>query len=230
MEVLSPAFRRQKHNRIKPPQGGTQNVRSGGFTLLELIITITVLAVLALGTIPVMQNAVRRQKEQKLRETLREIRLAIDEFHRDAVGNPQCQPVAGAAPQPIPDPRSRVMIADCKIFEASKDNPDRYPPSLELLYEGVEVTPRSQGIRGGRGTQGGNATDILKLDDDGATEPKKKYYLRELPVDPITGESDWILRSSYQEADSPNWDENNVFDVRSSAEGETLDGVKYSDL
>lgn len=207
-----------------------------GFTLIELVITVVVLSVLALGTVPLVQNAVRRQKEQRLRETLREIRLAIDEFRHEAIDNPRCAGNAGAAAPP-PNPRRRVMIADCKIFEASKENPDRYPPKLEILVEGVEVMPLNAGL--GRQTTGGGAFG----EDNGATgsrtdsatggnatEPKKKFYLREMPIDPITGESDWQFRSSSQEKDATSWDENNVFDVRSNAKGETLDGVKYRDL
>src|SRR5215210_5641445 len=79
-----------------------------GFTLVELVVTLVVLSILALGTIPLVQNAVRRQKEQRLRETLREIRQAIDEFKRDASGpcsTPQSQMTSGG----VTDPRSRVM-------------------------------------------------------------------------------------------------------------------------
>ncbi|MEP6923195.1 MAG: type II secretion system protein [Pyrinomonadaceae bacterium] len=205
-----------------------------GFTLVELVITVVVLSVLALGTIPLVQNAVRRQKEQQLRESLREMRLAIDEFRAEAVGNPKCGGNTGIAP--APDPRSRVIISDCKIFGV--DNLDRYPPTLELLVSGVEVTPRNPGT-GGK-TIGGGAFDNPKGatgdDPDGATgtnnatEPKKKVYLRELPIDPITGKSDWRLRSPYQEKDAGDWDNISVFDVRSTADGETLDGVKYKDL
>lgn len=56
-----------------------------------------------------------------------------------------------------------------------------------------------------------------------------KVYLREIPVDPMTGEKDWKIRSSYQSADSDNWDDINVFDVRSASEEEALNGEKYSD-
>ena len=197
-----------------------------GFTLIELVVTLVVLSVLALGTIPLVQNAVRRQKEQRLRETLAQIRLAIDEFHRDTVGVCGAQQGQGAGV----DPRSRVMISDCKIFEV--DNIDRYPPSLDVLIEGVNVKPRS--VAGGALVAGGvfdekNASDKAKRSDGNATDEKKKVYLRELPVDPITGKSDWKIRSCYQEVDAGDWDNINVFDVRSSAEGEALDGTKYSD-
>src|ERR1041385_6643786 len=57
-----------------------------GFTLLELVITITVLTIMTLGVMPLVKVAVKRQKEQQLRETLRQMRTAIDEFNRDTVG------------------------------------------------------------------------------------------------------------------------------------------------
>ena len=209
-----------------------QLVRSArGYSLLELTLTLGVLAVLVSGTIPMATNAVQRQKEVKLRETLREIRAAIDEFKRDTLGacaqgavnsvNPIGQ--AAGAGGGIADPRSRVIIDDCKIFET--DNLDRYPPSLDLLVKGVRVKARAPNLRGGSGLdeKSPQATEI--------NEEKEivKVYLREVPLDPITGEKEWKLRSSYQSADADNWDEINVFDVRSSAKGEALNGEKYSD-
>src|ERR671916_368331 len=59
---------------------------SGGFTLIELVVTVTVMAVLALGAIPLVKTAVRRQKEQQLRESLRTMREAIKDFKRDTIG------------------------------------------------------------------------------------------------------------------------------------------------
>src|SRR6476660_4924758 len=57
-----------------------------GFSLIELVITITVLTILTLGVIPLVKVSVRRQKEQQLRDALRQMRTAIDEFHRDTIG------------------------------------------------------------------------------------------------------------------------------------------------
>ena len=197
-----------------------------GFSLLELIITLGVLAILVMGTIPLAQNAVKRQKELRLRENLREMRLAIDEFRRDTlgacnsgnVGNPP-----GGLGAPIPaDPRSRVVIDDCKIFDT--ENLDRYPPSLDILVEGVKVKPRGLPIKMEGGVFG-ESTNVFKEEDS----EKKKVYLRELPVDPMTGEKDWKLRSSYQTKDDESWDDINVFDVRSSSDEEALNGEKYSD-
>lgn len=202
----------------------------GGYSLFELIITLGVLAILVVGTIPLAQNSVKRQKELKLRETLRMLRSAIDEFKRDTYGScPQGAITNGNPTAPNStfntpaDPRSRVVIDDCKIFET--DNLDRFPPSLDTLVQGVRVRARGVNITSGSGItdKSPQATEI--------NEDKEviKVYLREIPVDPITGEKDWKLRSSYQSADSDNWDEVNVFDVRSASDDEAMNGEKYSD-
>ena len=60
--------------------------KQSGFSLIELVITITVLTILTLGVIPLVKVSVRRQKEQQLRDALRQMRTAIDEFHRDTIG------------------------------------------------------------------------------------------------------------------------------------------------
>ncbi|HEY0430061.1 MAG TPA: type II secretion system protein [Pyrinomonadaceae bacterium] len=210
------------------PQSAIRNPHSvGGFTLLELIVTLTVLAILVMGTIPLAENAVKRQKELRLRETLREIRGAIDEFKRDTIGScPQgavsndVGGVRGATNIP-PDPRSRVVIDDCTVFDT--ENLDRYPPTLDILVEGVKVRARGVNVRSNGAFSDTNATEVNE------TKELKKVYLREKPIDPMTGESNWRLRSSYQEKDSGNWDEVNVFDVRSSSDTEALNGEKYSD-
>jgi len=200
-----------------------------GFTLFELIITLTVLTILVMGTVPLAQNAVKRQKELQLRATLRDIRNAIDEFKRDTIGSCPQGAVrtgngAGNSQPTTPDPRSRIVIDDCTIFDSS--NLDRYPPDLDTLIDGVKVKSRTPDIRGGSGLNPGEkqATEI--------NEEKEvvKHYLRTKPIDPITGKDDtWELRSSYQAADEESWDNINVFDVRSGAEGEALNGEKYSD-
>jgi general secretion pathway protein G len=197
---------------------------AGGFTLFELVVTLTVLSILIMGTLPLAQNAVKRDRELRLRETLRLIRNAIDEFKRDTNGacpaganriDDRRQPPAPA------DPRSRVVIDDCTIFD--NENLDRYPPSLDILVDGVKVKQRGLNPTGGRPFDSQNATDL------NTTDEIKKVYLREKPIDPMTGESDWKLRSSYQSKDDENWDDINVFDVRSASDEKGLNGEKYSD-
>jgi general secretion pathway protein G len=116
------------------------------------------------------------------------------------------------------------VIDDCTIFD--NENLDRYPPSLESLIDGVKVKPRGLNLQGGSGLgpNSKQATDI-----NSSTEETIKHYLANLPVDPITGEKDWQLRSSYQAGDSGSWDNINVFDVRSASNETALNGDKYSD-
>jgi general secretion pathway protein G len=199
-----------------------------GFSLLELIITLSVLAILVMGTIPLSQNAIKRQKELRLRESLAMMRSAIDEFKRDTIGACAQGAITSRNPadpnnQNIPaDPRSRVVIDDCEIFDTL--NLDRYPPSLEVLVEGVKVKSRGPNTTLGGGVFNSNVTQT-----DDATKEVKKIYLREIPVDPMTGSNkDWKLQSSYQEK-GEGWDGVNVFDVSSSSDEEAFNGEKYSD-
>jgi len=201
-------------------------MKQKGFSLIELVITITVLTILTLGVLPLVKVSVKRQKEQQLRETLRQIRTAIDEFHRDTIGmvctgtalTPQQQ---GQVQQNATiDPRSKVVISDCTIFGV--DNPDHFPPDLETLVNGVNVLPR--GSTGGRGQQGVNATEV-----GGQLSTKQKVYLRGLPIDPMTGKADWELRSAYDTPDAGSWGGENIFDVRSKSKDKALNGENYSD-
>ncbi|MGH9872124.1 MAG: type II secretion system protein [Pyrinomonadaceae bacterium] len=202
-----------------------------GFTLIELVITVTVLSILTLGVVPLMKLSVKRQKEQQLRDQLRQIRMAIDEFHRDTFGiNCSAGLQSGTTPQMAPiDPRSKVVISDCTIFGV--DNPDRYPPTLETLIDGVNVIPRgSPGSLGGQGLQG-TGTNINNTNTvlGNQLSTKKKVYLRGLPIDPMTGKADWEFRSCYDAGDSDSWGGENVFDVRSKSKDTALNGEKYSD-
>ena len=195
-----------------------------GFTLIELVMTITIMTILTLGVMPLVKVSVKRQREQQLRDALRQMRIAIDEFHRDTVGmicTGNVTPPTGQPPTP-PDPRSRVVISDCTVFGV--DNPDRYPPKLETLVSGVNVIPRG-GNMGGRGERGVNATEVGNPE----LATKTKVYLRAVPVDPMTGKAEWDLRSCYDAADAGSWGGENVFDVRSKSRETALNGEKYSD-
>ncbi|HEX5716503.1 MAG TPA: type II secretion system protein [Thermoanaerobaculia bacterium] len=75
-----------------------------------------------------------------------------------------------------------------------------YPAELEDLVEGVEIA--------------GQIDRKLKL-------------LRRIPVDPMTGEAEWGMRSFQDEHDSTSWGGENVFDVYSESGGVGLNGVPY---
>jgi general secretion pathway protein G len=199
-----------------------------------------VLAILTLGVVPLMQVSVKRQKEQQLRDALRQMREAIDQFHREAQAAPNVIPQTGTGGStgtgtgtgtgsnpipPPPDPRIRVYISDPTIFSA--DNPDRYPPDLETLVKGVSVLPFAMPTQliGGQGITG---QGIIEKSET-STIPKTKVYLRQIPVDPMTGKAEWDFRSCYDPADSTSWGGENVFDVHSKSDGKALNGEKYRD-
>jgi general secretion pathway protein G len=224
--------------------------KTDGFSLIELVITVAVLAILTLGVIPLAQVSEKRQKEQQLRGALREMREAIDQFHREAVAGAQMQvnqqqgsttaqqeqaprqqpnpnqqnPQVGQGPNIFADPRVRVAITDQTIFTA--DNPDRFPPDLDTLVKGVNVLPISAGSLGRRGNMNFTATEAATEDSQ---QPKTKVYLRRIPVDPMTGKADWDFRSCYDASDSTSWGGENIFDVHSKSDGVALNGEKYRD-
>jgi general secretion pathway protein G len=74
-----------------------------------------------------------------------------------------------------------------------------YPPDLQTLVDGVDV--------------GG----------------KKLKFLRRIPVDPMTGSTEWGMRSMQDDPDSDSWGGDNVFDVFTKSQGTALDGTKYKD-
>jgi len=89
-----------------------------GFTLLELIITLAIIAVLAAGTVPVARNLIKREREMELRRNLREIRKAIDGY-KHACESGQVGPL------------DRKVEDEC------------YPPELDILVEGIHPPNRS---------------------------------------------------------------------------------------
>ncbi len=74
-----------------------------------------------------------------------------------------------------------------------------YPPDLETLVKGEDV------------------------------QGKKIRYLRKIPIDPMTGTTEWGLRSMQDDPDSDSWGGQSVFDVYTKSQDEALDGTKYKD-
>jgi general secretion pathway protein G len=74
-----------------------------------------------------------------------------------------------------------------------------YPPDLDTLVKGVNV------------------------------QSKKVRFLRRIPIDPMTGQADWGLRSNQDDPDSTSWGGQNVFDVYTKSEKTALNGTKYKD-
>jgi general secretion pathway protein G len=99
---------------LRPPR-----VPPGGFTLIELVITVAILGVLALAVLPVAETAVKRARESELRTSLREIRGALDAYKRAWD--------EGRVPKAI--------------------GQSGYPPTLEVLEQGVVNPKDARGAR-----------------------------------------------------------------------------------
>jgi general secretion pathway protein G len=85
-------------------------VRNRGFTLIELVITLAIIGLLATAAMPLAQLVTAREKESDLRTALRDIRTALDEYHRAAQTGHIKQELGSSG----------------------------YPPDLKSLYIGVE--------------------------------------------------------------------------------------------
>ena len=81
-----------------------------GFTLTEMLVTVTILAILAAAVLPLAKIAAKREKEIELRRNLRLIREALDAYKK---------------------------LVDEKKIESEEDT-EGYPPDLETLVIGVE--------------------------------------------------------------------------------------------
>lgn len=55
-------------------------MRTRGFTLVEMIVTLTILSVLAMAAMPLGETVVRHNREQALARALADIRHALDAF------------------------------------------------------------------------------------------------------------------------------------------------------
>jgi general secretion pathway protein G len=147
------------------PRSSFRVQRSGasGFTLVELIVVVTIIGILAGIAFVNVKFAQRKAREAILKENLTQMRKAIDNFYADK---------------------------------------QRYPQNLQEL---------------------------------------KPNYIRDIPKDPITMEVDWRevvddpLLAGGEEAIPAETDpqaptQPGVVDVKSTAEGSTLDNVPYSEL
>jgi general secretion pathway protein G len=125
-------------------------LHAAGFTLLELMIVISIIIILASITLPQYQKTIMHTRETVLRDDLRKMRSLIDQFAADK----------GRLPQSLDD----------------------------LVSEG---------------------------------------YMREVPVDPFTGQKDWALSTG----EDPNSQEGaqGVTDVHSASADTSTEGTPYSE-
>jgi general secretion pathway protein G len=82
-----------------------------GFTLVELVITLAIVAILASVAMPMLKVSVQRSKEAELKTNLRQIRDALDAYKK---------------------------AYDEGRVELKSIDKSGYPPNLEILVEGIE--------------------------------------------------------------------------------------------
>lgn len=80
-----------------------------GFTLVELVVSVALIGILASAMVPVAKLAAQKQKEDELKRSLREIRMAIDAYKR---------------------------ASEDGIIQRMADE-SGYPATLEILVDGV---------------------------------------------------------------------------------------------
>lgn len=81
-----------------------------GLTYIELLVTVVVLSILAAAAIPIAKTSMRREKEVELRQALRKVRTAIDDYKK---------------------------FCENGMIQKEGLDSECYPPELEVLVEGV---------------------------------------------------------------------------------------------
>jgi general secretion pathway protein G len=138
--------------RARRPMGHRTRSGRAAFTLIELMVVMTIISVLISVAVPLYQKSILRSKEAVLRNNLFTLRTVIDEYTYDKQ----------KAPQTLQD----------------------------LVSDG---------------------------------------YLRQIPVDPITGSADSWKLVMEDATNMVNQTEPGIFDVRSGSDKTSLEGSPYSD-
>jgi len=131
-----------------------------GFTLVEMLVTIAILAVLATAIMPLAKVAVKREKEIELQRNLRLLREAIDAYKK---------------------------LADEKKIEVEEDS-EGYPPDLETLVKGVELKAGEEAESGKKEAEGPRIIKFLRRIPKDPMTNSYEWGLRSYQDDPDSDE------------------------------------------
>jgi general secretion pathway protein G len=152
--------------------GRTRAGHPRGLTMIELLVTISILGILAGVAMPLAQTTATRTRELELRRNLRKIREGLDQFKAEY-------------------DKAKANAADARQEFKKKVSVDRsgYPLTLEEMVE--------------------------------------TKTLRRIPLDPMTADGKWVLRSFSDNPESSLSDAKDVYDIRSASKATALDGTRY---
>ena len=140
--------------------------------MIELLVTISILGILAGVAMPLAQTTATRTRELELRRNLRKIREGLDQFKAEY-------------------DKAKANAADARQEFKKKVSADRsgYPLTLEEMVE--------------------------------------TKTLRRIPLDPMSADGKWVLRSFSDNPESSLSDAKDVYDIRSASKATALDGTRY---
>ncbi len=220
---------------------------TAGLTLIELIVAFSLMLILSLMALPVARVKIQREQERRLRHALQEIRTAIDR-HKDMADEGK---LGSLDPNNHGYPESLEALVEGIEMDSQASSRTAGPGGMEALPGGIGNDPRNRnpgdsfgsGLRtgsafgsgsqrteggafGSRGDPFGPNDSEFDRDRDG---PETIRFLRQIPVDPMTGQRVWGLLSVSDDPMSRSWSGRNVFDVYSLSNSTALDGTRYSE-
>jgi len=128
---------------VATPTSRTARAAEQGFTLLELMIVMTIISLLAAIAIPSYVNNIRRAKEAVLREDLHTMRTAIDSYTVDKQKAPQTLDdlVQGGYLKVMPkDPITDRTDTWIPVQEDFLMSLDQTQPGIDDVHSGAQQT------------------------------------------------------------------------------------------